>query len=131
MYGSTITDKEMNSIRNEEYETFVDRDKSLLCLNNEIINRRTIRLELWKIYSKILSPKDIVELIHLTSQYMLFAVMNNAFQVEVEPDIDALPGVYDNFSPGNLYINIHAKDVTYYFTYQVTSFLILQILQIS
>ena len=97
-----VNDQEMNSIRNEEYETFAGREKSLLCLTDEIVNHRTIRLELWNIHSKILSPKDIVDLIHLTSQYMLFALMNNAFQVEVEPVIDALPGVYDDFPAENL-----------------------------
>lgn len=90
-----ITDKELNWIQNGEYETFVDREKSFLCLTDEIVNHRTIRFELWEIHSKILSPKDVVDLIHLTSQYMLFALMNNAFQVQVEPALDALPGVHD------------------------------------
>jgi 4-carboxymuconolactone decarboxylase len=96
-----IVDQEMISIRKGDYEAFVDREKSLLCLCDEIVNHRTVRLELWNTHSKILSPKDIVDLIHLTSQYMLFAVMNNAFQVQVEPALDALPGVHDSISDGS------------------------------
>lgn len=93
-----LKDVEMDAIRVGDFASFIARENSLLCLTDEIVNNRNVRTELWQTHSAILSVKDIVDLIHLTSQYMFFAIMNNTFQVKLEPVLDAIPGIDEPFS---------------------------------
>eukprot|EP01082_Thalassiosira_pseudonana_P006786 g15057.t1 g15057 contig21:458202-458973(-) len=95
-----VTDDELTALRDGgDFSSFsVQRERSFLCLTDEVVEHRTIRSEMWEKHSQILKPKDIVDLIHLTSQYTLFATMNNAMQVAIEPAVDVLPGIEDDIS---------------------------------
>jgi 4-carboxymuconolactone decarboxylase len=90
-----VTDPELNALRQGQTEGFVSREASLLALTDEIVNQRTIRADAWKDHKQNLSDRDLVDLVHLISQYVLFAVMNNAMQVQVEAALDDVPGIED------------------------------------
>ena len=70
---------------------FGDRHgRALLALTDELVEHRTIRAEAWRMHATTLPRKELVDLVSLVAQYVFFALMNNAFQVEVEPSLDAV-----------------------------------------
>ena len=88
-----VTDAELDAVRAGAYDGFIPRERSLLALTDEIADRRTIGAEAWRAHRGDLADRDLVDLVHLVSQYVLFAVMNNAMQVQIEAALDDVPGI--------------------------------------
>jgi 4-carboxymuconolactone decarboxylase len=75
----------LDAIQKGVFSVFSDkRDIALLSLTDELINQRSIRPYIWEEHKLFLSDQDIVELIYLVSQYVFFALVNNAAQVQIE-----------------------------------------------
>jgi len=63
------------------------RERALVALVDELVEQRTIRAGAWSEHAAALSTRDLVDLVALVSQYVFFALMNNAFEVEIEPAV--------------------------------------------
>lgn len=91
-----VTGAELAAIRHSDAAAFTgERERSLLALTDELVEARTIGAGAWDAYAAVLSPRDVVDLISLVSQYVFFALVNNALQVAVEPALDNVPGLQD------------------------------------
>lgn len=88
-----ITDAQLEAIQAARYDGFIAREASLLALTDELVNARTIRAEAWARHRTVLTPAEVVDLVALVSQYVFFALMNNAMQVQVEDAVAGLPGL--------------------------------------
>lgn len=81
-------------IRESRYEpTFNQREAGLLFLTDEMVNGRTVSAATWAAQRSSFSDKELVDLVHLVSQYVFFALMNNTMQVQVEPPLLDIPGL--------------------------------------
>lgn len=89
-----ITDGQLDAIQAARYDGFAAREASLLALTDELVNARTIRAEAWAHHRDVLTAAEIVDLVSLVSQYVFFALMNNAMQVQVEEAVAGLPGLH-------------------------------------
>lgn len=89
-----ITDDELDAIRDADIERLpTARERALLALTDELVVARTIRADAWSEHATALDRKELVDLVSLVSQYVFFALMNNAFQVEVEPTLAGVRGL--------------------------------------
>ncbi len=70
---------------------FNPREAALLNLTDELIEQRTIRPAAWDRWASTLKQSECVDLIHLVSQYMMFALTNNAMRVELEAPLHDMP----------------------------------------
>jgi len=89
-----ITEEEMGAIEEARYEGFIAREESLLALTDELVDARTIRADVWERYRGPLKDRELVDLVSLVSQYVLFALMNNAMQVQIEEALSEIPGLH-------------------------------------
>lgn len=89
-----VTDAELDALEGAEPAVHAHfssaRERALLALTDELVEHRTIRAEAWRMHATTLPRKELVDLVSLVAQYVFFALMNNAFQVEVEPSLDAV-----------------------------------------
>jgi alkylhydroperoxidase family enzyme len=89
-----ITDAELDAVEAGDFERFASaRERALLALTDELVNARTIRPAAWTAHAAALPRTELVDLVSLVSQYVFFALMNNAFQVEVEPALRGVRGL--------------------------------------
>lgn len=93
-YEFGVTDAELDAIQAGEFAHFSSpRERALLILTDELVEARTIRAQTYGTYAHELGRKGLVDLVSLVSQYVFFALMNNAFQVEVEEPIAGVRGL--------------------------------------
>jgi alkylhydroperoxidase family enzyme len=90
-----ISDDELAAIRSGSFAGFGERERVLLELTEEMVNRRTVSAASWAQYGQRLPARDLVDLIALISQYVLFALANNVLQVQLEPALAGDPGLTD------------------------------------
>lgn len=89
-----VTAKELAALKKPAISTsFSKRERALLVLTDEMVEHRTIRKAVWTRYKDVLSKSEWVDLISLISQYVLFALTNNAMQVELEDALKDIPGL--------------------------------------
>mgnify|MGYP006279125369 CR=1 FL=1 len=88
-----VTDAELDAVRTGRYDGFPGRERSLLALTDELVEQRTIRAERWAADRGELTEVDVVDLIGLVAQYVLFSLMNNALQVQVETSLGDVPAI--------------------------------------
>jgi 4-carboxymuconolactone decarboxylase len=88
-----VTEPELDAVRQGRYGDFIPREASLLALTDEMVERRTVTAGAWQAHRGDLSDRDLVDLVGLISQYVLFALMNNVMQVQVEPALEEIPGI--------------------------------------
>ena len=89
-----ITDAELDAIHDGDADGLPSpRERALLALTDELVVARTIRADAWAEHAVALGRKELVDLVSLVSQYVFFALMNNAFQVEVEPSLAGVRGL--------------------------------------
>ena len=84
---------ELKAVHHADFRSFQPREEALLALTDELIEFRTIRPALWERYHAALSQRDLVDLIALVSQYVFFALMNNALQIQVEDGVANEPSL--------------------------------------
>lgn len=84
-----ITASEMDALRRPDGPaSFSGREAAILELTDEMAEHKSIRAEVWKRNSAVLSTVEIVDLIHLFAQYVVFALANNCLQVQLENVMD-------------------------------------------
>jgi alkylhydroperoxidase family enzyme len=89
-----IDDRELEALRRGDYAVLpAAREQALLQLTDAFVEQRQLPPELWRQARPALSDRDLVDLIGLVSQYVLFALTNVCLQVQVEPAVAGLPGV--------------------------------------
>ncbi len=89
-----VTDAELEGVRTGELGAFPSpRERALLALTDELVERRTLGDDAWNTHASVLPRETVLELIGLVAQYVLFALTNNAFRVELEPPMLAQPGL--------------------------------------
>ena len=89
-----VTEKEFAALKKSSISAvFPRRERALLVLTDEMVEHRTIRQAVWNRYKDVLSKSEWVDLIGLISQYVLFALTNNAMQVELEETLADIPGL--------------------------------------
>ncbi|MFM1824001.1 MAG: hypothetical protein RI967_2267 [Planctomycetota bacterium] len=91
-----VTEAEFDAIEAGDASAFASpRERALLTLTDEMVEARTVRREAWDAHAGALDPTALVDLVSLVSQYVFFALMNNAFQVEIEPALASVRSLRD------------------------------------
>lgn len=72
---------------------FSPREEALIILTDELVERRDISDSMWTRYRSELSDSEVIDLIHIVSQYVLFALTNNVMRVRVEENLDGISGL--------------------------------------
>jgi alkylhydroperoxidase family enzyme len=74
-------------------ELFNPRETAILILTDSLVNERNISDQLWDTYHAELKHSEIIDLISLVSQYVLFALVNNVVRVRIEDNLSDIPGL--------------------------------------
>jgi 4-carboxymuconolactone decarboxylase len=88
-----VSEAELQAVRDGCYDDFVPREAAMLTLTDEFMDTRTLSAATWTKYNTTLSATEVIDLIGLVSQYVLFGLVNNVAQVQVEAPIVAVPGI--------------------------------------
>lgn len=88
-----LTELEITAIRHGDLGGFTPREGALLELTDELVEHRTLRAQTWSQLRSLIRPVELVDLVALVSQYVLFALTNNVAQVQLEPGFEDTPGV--------------------------------------
>jgi 4-carboxymuconolactone decarboxylase len=86
---------ELRAVRDADLGAFGPREAALLVLTDEMVEDRMVSTASWRDSTAVLSDTDVVDLIGLVSQYVLFALANNVAQVRVEAALDDVAGLGD------------------------------------
>ena len=89
-----VTPGELESV--QEYplpDGFNPREEALLVMSDHMVQDRNLSDEIYNRYAGRLKDSELVDLISLVSQYVLFTLMNNVLRVEVEPSLDEITGL--------------------------------------
>jgi len=88
-----VSEAEVQAVRDGCYDNFVRREAAMLTLTDEFMVTRTLSAATWAKYNTTLSATEVVDLIGLVSQYVLFGLVNNVAQVQVEAPMVPVPGI--------------------------------------
>jgi len=89
-----VHDGQIDAVRDGDYAIFESaKERALLTLTDEMMERRTITRSAWDEHRGALSDREVVDLVSLISQYVFFALMNNAIQVTVEEPLRDVQGI--------------------------------------
>lgn len=89
-----ITEEEFDALRQRPLPpVFSPREEALLVLTDEMMDRRNVGDAMYAKYREQLSDSELVDLISLISQYVLFALTNNVLRVQLEPSLNDIPGL--------------------------------------
>jgi 4-carboxymuconolactone decarboxylase len=90
-YG--INETEIAAVKTEQIPAvFAPRETAILALTDEMMNRRNVSDEAWSLHKKELSDTELIELISLVSQYVLFALTNNIVRTRIEAPLQEIEG---------------------------------------
>jgi len=80
------------------FAAFAARERALLelCEAEAMVRRRTVSRQEWDRYGTMPIPLEVVDLIALLAQYVLFALTNNVLQVPVEASLAQVTGLAGN-----------------------------------
>lgn len=85
--------EEIRALREGHFEGFAEREQALLCLTEAMVCERQVRGEVWERHGLLLTAQEVVDLIGLISQYVLFSLTNSVLQVPLEAPLRAEPGL--------------------------------------
>jgi len=89
-----VTQEELAMVRQLPLPAgFNSREEALLILTDHLVNDRDLSDEIYGEYGRKLKDSELVDLISLVSQYVLFTLMNNVLRVEVESSLDEIIGL--------------------------------------
>lgn len=91
-----ITDNEIEVLSHSiiNCETLSNKEVALLAFCDQMVLKRNVTNELWEKYQDVLTTENVLDLIHLVSQYVVFALTNNIFRVEVESSLDQFKSLH-------------------------------------
>jgi len=87
------SDEEIEAVRLGQFDAFSGLEKALLTLTEAMVEERTVSAEIWATYGSQLNPQQVIDLIGLVSQYVLFSLTNNVLQVPIEESLPHIPGL--------------------------------------
>jgi 4-carboxymuconolactone decarboxylase len=91
-----VTQEELTMVRKFPLPAgFSTREETLLILTDHMVNDRDLADEIYGKYGRELKDSELVDLISLISQYVLFTLMNNVLRVEVESSLDDVRGLVE------------------------------------
>ena len=86
-----VTQEELNAVRMLPLNGgFNGRETALLALTDEMVVHRNVSDKGWALYTSELSDAEVIDLISLVSQYVLFSLVNNVLRVDVERNLDEI-----------------------------------------
>lgn len=88
-----VGDAELDGVRRGVYDGFIEREQALLALTDEMVDLRTVTPASWARCRPVLRDVDLVDLIELVSQYVLFALANNVMQCQIEAPLADVPAI--------------------------------------
>lgn len=88
-----VTAEEITALRQGSFEAFPQREQALLSLTEVMVAERWVSAEAWALHGRLLSPQEVIDLIALVAQYVLFALTNNVLQVPLEEPLWDTPGL--------------------------------------
>ena len=88
-----VSDEEIEAVRLGQFDAFNTLEKALLTLIEAMVEERTVSAEIWAAYGSQLNPQQVIDLIGLVSQYVLFSLTNNVLQVPIEESLPHIPGL--------------------------------------
>jgi hypothetical protein len=89
-----VSDAQLEAVKTSPLPTaFSAHEYALLMLTDELVEHRTIREEAWIKWGMGLEKPVLLDLISIVSQYVFFALLNNAIQVEIEEPLTKIPGL--------------------------------------
>ncbi|MDA0291018.1 MAG: carboxymuconolactone decarboxylase family protein [Cyanobacteria bacterium] len=88
-----VSDEEIEAVRLGQFDAFSALEKALLTLTEAMVEERSVSAEIWAAYGSQLNPQQVIDLIALVSQYVLFSLTNNVLQVPIEESLPHIPGL--------------------------------------
>lgn len=88
-----VSEEEIAAVREGRFEVFTGLERALLTLAETMVEERTVSAETWATYGSQLSAQQMLDLIALVSQYVLFALTNNVLQVPLEASMPDVAGL--------------------------------------
>ena len=89
-----VTQEELELVRKFPLPSgFSAREEAMLILTDYLVNDRDLTDEIYAKYGRELKGPELVDLISLVSQYVLFALMNNVLRVDVESSLEGITGL--------------------------------------
>ena len=88
-----VDDTELDGVRRGVYDSFIPRERALLALTDEMVDQRTVTPASWAHHRPALRDGDLVDLIELVAQYVMFALANNVMQCQIEAPLAEVPAI--------------------------------------
>jgi 4-carboxymuconolactone decarboxylase len=89
-----VSEKEIAAVRKSPLpRIFSKREAALLRLTDELVVHRTVRKKVWDECGRVLSRSEWIDMITIVSQYVLFALANNSFEVQLERPLLEIPAL--------------------------------------
>ncbi|MEY4775429.1 MAG: hypothetical protein RIT40_2464 [Planctomycetota bacterium] len=89
-----IDEQQFEAIRTGNYAVFTQaRDRALLELTDQLVEHRDIDDACWAKSKGVVSDEEVLELIGLVAQYVLFALTNKVYRVALEDSMLPVPGL--------------------------------------
>ena len=90
-----VSEAELNAVRELPLGGgFNARETALLALTDEMVQKRNVSDEGWARYKPYLSNSEVIDLISLVSQYVLFSLTNNVLKVDIEPNLSEIESLH-------------------------------------
>ena len=84
-----VTQNELGHLRKFPLPSgFNDREEALLELMDQMVETRELSDEMYDKYGVKIKDSELVDLVSLISQYVLFTLMNNVIRVKIESSLD-------------------------------------------
>lgn len=89
-----ITDAELSALKSASIpDSFSSREKAILDLTDEMVQNRNVHDDTWNRCKPFLKDSEMIDLISLVSQYVLFSLTNNVIRVRVEDNLRDIQGI--------------------------------------
>ncbi len=87
-----VNETELAGLKEEKIPAvYSPREYAILVLTDEMMNQRNVSDASWQACKPFLSDSEMIDLISLISQYVLFALTNNVMRVQVEANLNDIP----------------------------------------
>ena len=80
----------------DHWRNFSARECAMLTLVDEMMEYKGVHDETWKEFGTQLLEEEVVDVILIVSQYVVFGFVNNVFAVEVEESVKGIEGLWDH-----------------------------------
>ena len=89
-----LVDAEIEAVRTGELAAMASpRERVLIRLTDEMVKHHSVGDSLWAEAMQVMAHAEVIELIGLIAQYVLYSLTNNVFRVQVEEPLMKVPGL--------------------------------------